>query len=386
MRSASLIIFLLNALLVAGAQERRHDEPRLGVAFVLAYGETIPAESSFWRHQTTLCTVLANLESTVATLQDASNVAGIVEPMVMTLGQTMPKDVADFFWAAGVTVRDMKEAMSPLKSNGVSSRGTPWLQAIKVHAVRLFDYDAILVVDVDIFLLKLKWDWDIFGEFLASDQRFILQSGYSSPINAGFFAVKPAKDLAKRLDDALQHGYNPDDDFYGGQYSKAVESLGKDAHYGKTGWHYLGANTDQGLLLHLIAAEPHQPGELIRDTKKLPLFHLAGMSPKTWFPNPLLDECAAIASQKFPATLRKETQDQVATCYGAKRIRFEHSFWVMWTSQLHNQTWTEKTRQHATCDTFMSAELERRKAILGESVIMENTGSRKKGIYSQARK
>lgn len=330
---------------------------RLGVVAVLAYGETTPPASSFWLHETTLCTVLANLEATAAVLRRTCALDATIEPMVMTVRDTMPDSVAQFFSRANLPVRDAgPSARRPLDDNGKPNNGTRWLQAVKAHVVRLIEYDAVLVVDCDIFMNQ-DWNWDIFGEVLNSSQRFILQTGHISPINAGFFVVKPAVDLAKRLDDALMHGFRPDDDFWGGSYSSDIVALGKDrkpeAHF--NGWRYLGSETDQGLLLHLIASEPQDPNQLIRNLKGLHMLHLAGVSPKTWFPDPILDQC------------KSENTTEALLCYGDHKLRSELSFWKHWMRSLHNQDWTTKSRQHVLCDKIMDTEFNRRKGILGEA-------------------
>lgn len=340
---------------------------RLAVAIVLAYSkDTLPHSKSFWSHETTLCTVLQNLEATVQLVERSCSIPDAqIEPMILTLKNLMPPQIVQFFEDAGVLVRDVPEADKPLLDDGKINDGTPWLQAIKVHVVRLVEFQAILVVDCDIFL-PVKFSWDVFGELLNSESRWILQKGDQSPINAGFIVVRPEPDMAVRLDEALNHGYRPRDDFYGGAYPPSIERLGKNRYWDKSGWIYIGSNTDQGLLLHLVAYERQEPETLIRNLKKIGLLHLAGVSPKTWYPDPLLDTCEKSERKRFANVT--ERQNAIALCIGTRKTSFEYFFWLHWTNLFHNQTWSSKTSRHLTCDRYMAAELTRRRGILGNSV------------------
>lgn len=307
------------------------------VVIVLAYSAVnLEGKKSFWTHDTTLCTVLANLEST-------ARILGSADKVVLTFLNTMPRGVIDFFQVANVTLLDYEAAHAPLKDNGHLNSKTVHLQALKVHVVRMLQYKAVAVVDADVFL-PLTWDLDVFH----TSRRWMLQRGTHSPINAGFFVVRPARDLIESLDAALAHGYEPDSDFYGANYSEAIQKLGKNRH--RPGWYYLGANTDQGLLLHLIANE-QDPTELIHSEFKF--LHCAGESPKAWFPDPALDACA-------------KAQDPRG-CLGAKKLYWQSHFWTFWHATLHNQPWSSLTQEHRRCDMLMLAEYDRRKAILGGS-------------------
>lgn len=305
------------------------------VVIVLAYsGVNLVGPKSFWTHETTLCTVLANLEST-------ARILGSADKVVLTFLNTMPRGVVAFFNTANVTLLDYPEAHAPLKDNGRLNSNTVHLQALKVHVVRMLQYKAVAVVDADIFL-PLSWDYDVFH----ASRRWILQSGTHSPINAGFFVVRPARDLVERLDQALAHGYEPEGDFYGGNYSMAIQKLGKGRR--RPGWYYLGANTDQGLLLHLIANEEN-PNELIHPAFKL--LHCAGESPKAWFPDPAFDECKGA--------------QQPRVCIGGKKMYWQTHFWTFWHLTLHDQPWSDRTQEHRRCDALMLAEYDRRKSIFG---------------------
>lgn len=240
--------------------ERMQKNSRLGgpQRFAVAIPLGIDGASSVY--ESTLCTVLANLENSLRILAKSFS-SSVTHAIVLTTPTSLSERSRRFFREAKVIVHDVVEA----DRREAFPDARRFFQAIKVHAVRLVAYDAVLVHDVDLFLLH-DFDARIMLRVSRFDRRWVLLQGAYSPINAGIFVVAPARDLALRLDAALARGYSPLKFWGGVPYPPDVVALGAAGpsnHLWSSQWGFFNADSDQGLILHLIACEDQPPASLI---------------------------------------------------------------------------------------------------------------------------
>ena len=108
----------------------------------------------------------------------------------------------------------------------------------KVRVFGLIEYKAIIFFDSD-FLFHNNCD-----DFFESDLKFLARSGKHSPLNAGFFLLKPSlQTLADINDISLSLNFDPD---LGWMEYGAITDWRNPRR--TMSWRFMGSTTDQGLL------------------------------------------------------------------------------------------------------------------------------------------
>ena len=373
-------------LLLCGSEAR--EERRYGIAMELAYPS--PKSDSTWSHPTTLCVALANLEWSTDICRRNYRGLGTFEPVVITYAATLPKKVRKFLDDAKVRIRDIPEARRPTDAKRA--------QELCVHVVRMFEYDVVAFLDVDSFLPR-SFRPQIFDWLANGHQRLLVKTGGFAPINAGFFMVTPDHELTRRLDASLKHGYDPKKFWQDSPYLKpGLKNIGTSFSKKKDDWSFVNANSDQGLLLHLVAGEPEPLRQLIFGNHsmfddKLPPFwteealgvtthsfiHFAGQ-PKPWLPLDPIYKCHDTILRDHVALLggigddvvlgpRNASAIQAATfqcCCSGFTGFLQRSFWSFWHDELaHDVAVQTKTDLHSSCHALMHHEFLRREIAIG---------------------
>jgi len=137
---------------------------------------------------------------------------------------------------------------------------------LKLAAMTMDGYDAIVHIDQDLFLSKpdkLKEELDFF--FQKPDIGLMARIGRWSPLNAAHWIAEPSKEIASIWISDLANGFTVKNGWMNA--GKVVPRV-RNGHISPQDWDFIGANGDQGLLYHVFSTvlKSYYPqGEVAKD-------------------------------------------------------------------------------------------------------------------------
>lgn len=293
-----------------------------------------------YAHPTTACVAATSLSSAVRVLRNAYQGTAALEftRNVITNRREMPHNLGAVLESLNLTVRHMPPPKPPT--------------TLRLNVVRFVEYDVVFFVDLDHFLTGANID--VVGLVATGSRRVVAHRAFVTPANVGFFAFQPSRALARRMDRALSHGYDPVT-YWGDAYPAWVLKLRDDRaerHHGK-GPAF--GDGDPGMLVHL-AAQVEDSNPL--GSNYFAAHHLSGPGsrPKPWYPAKVYDDCFAASAKKSPPEVR---QQAAADCLGKDKLDKQTDFWAVWSYM----TFFDEPAPY--CQVLMGTERKMRQYVLG---------------------
>lgn len=271
-----------------------------------------------------LCSALASLVSSQQALLAGG--ATHCDKLLLTVNMTAANRA--FVNAASgrrVIILDVADKRSGLSR--IWTRIPPHLlpYSLKLAVIGLAQYDGVLVTDADAFFIS-RQPWDPRVQPWLYDRTG--PANTYSPLNAGRFAVRPSPQREATLLAALRRRFSATSG-WGGNYSEGLRDIVRAYRRPvvqrcseNTSWCFIGADIDQGLLVHLLASEEHFGAGFLLNSSRFAFdrnfVHFTPMSPK-----PL----EAIAPTAYARAAVQCKQDST---FASKFDRF----WRLWKMRL----------------------------------------------------
>eukprot|EP00466_Bigelowiella_natans_P002176 jgi/Bigna1/144932/aug1.93_g19640 len=126
------------------------------------------------------------------------------------------------------------------------------IQQMKPAAAALTNYDAVVFLDQDAYVLNAESLADTAKNFIDQDKQFLTSLGGRSPVNAGVWFMKPSQKATEAWLEDLGGGFSEEGGWDKRGQTPQVWPEAIRANPGQIGkkgaWNFVGADKDQGLL------------------------------------------------------------------------------------------------------------------------------------------